>query len=130
MGQVIQQGNYFKFTQVDLIKIVDGDTFDFRTTVDCGFHHFNLDVNRFRVKDFDAPETSKRNNPNVSDAEIEHGLQAKQAATDLLAIGISSITTYKDPRVYDRWEAVIELKDGKDFASTMRELGMEKKKHY
>ncbi len=98
-------------------KVVDGDTFD--AIVDLGYR-INATI-RFRVKNFDAPESFRPKD----DDEFKRGNAAKIEATSLLYGKTVVIQSYKEG-VYNRWEAVVTLPDGKDFAQLMIQLGHSK----
>jgi Kyanoviridae endonuclease len=104
-----------------VVKIVDGDTMDF--CVDLGF---GITITqRFRVNNFDAPETWRPRN----EAERQHGEQAKARATELL-VGDIYIESSKIPGVYGRYSATLWLEDGRNFASVMISEGLEKRETY
>ena len=87
--------------KAEIVKIVDGDTFDFN--VDLGFG-LKMKI-RVRTKDYDAPE--------VRGEEREEGLIVKQKCVELFkeCKDIRVMTTKKGK--YGRWIADIWL-DGKD----------------
>lgn len=95
-------------------RVVDGDTFD--ATVDLGYR-LSASI-RFRVKDYDSPETYRPSSPE----EYPMGKLAKQAA-ELLPLGEEVIIQSVKEAVYNRWEAVVTLKDGRDFSKVMTEMG-------
>lgn len=97
-----------------VLRVIDGDTMDF--LVDLGF---NLTHKiRVRIRDYDAPEMKE-----------ERGLAAQAMAMQLMPIGTTlTLRTYKDASIYNRYEADIELSDGKDFAQAMRDANLEKVK--
>lgn len=102
-------------------KVIDGDTVD--AEVDVGF---SISVkHRFRVNNFDAPETWRPK----TEAERVHGEQAKMKAIELLEGEPVIMTTYKLD-IYGRYAADIMLYDGRDFATVMTELGLAKLEVY
>lgn len=104
-----------------ITRVVDGDTFD--ATVDLGFTITTKQ--RFRVKDVDTPETWRP----TTNAEKEHGLKATKFVVDLLSGTYVTLTSVKSA-VYGRYEAHVELKDGRDLATLLRENGFEKLDNY
>jgi endonuclease YncB( thermonuclease family) len=125
MANVTKTATYYIYDQVSLLNIVDGDTIDTTITVDIGFNTKTSTTVRIRVHAFDAPESYR---PKTA-AEKQHGEEAKAYATSLLKGGVKALHTYKEA-AYDRWEADVILPDGTNFATRMREAGMEKRKEY
>lgn len=100
-----------------LTNIVDADTFDF--SVDIGF---SITINhRFRIKDFDAPETWRPK----SEEEKLLGQKATEFAKGLLWGKELVLRSYK-LGIYGRYECAITLPDGRDFATVMKENGFQK----
>ena len=103
-------------------RVVDADTVD--ATVDLGF---SLTFkNRFRIKDYDAPETWKPRN----EAEKTHGEQATIKAIELLQGKTVTLLSEKFPGIYGRYSARILLEGGTDYAIIMKSLGFEKLESY
>ena len=101
-----------------IINIVDADTVD--AQVDVGF---SITINhRFRLADYDAPETWRPK----TESERNHGKKATQRAIELLENKTLKITTQKDMGIYGRYICSIELEDGKDYVTLMKEEGYSK----
>ena len=105
-----------------IIRVVDADTV--QAEVDLGFRL--TATFRFRIMDYDAPETWRPRN----ELEQEHGAKATNRAIELLLNKTITLLTKKDPGVYGRWAAKIILDDGSDFATTMISEGFEKNASY
>ena len=104
----------------EVTRIVDADTFD--AVVDLGF--FIKITLRFRVRNYDAPETWRpRNN-----AELEHGKRATEYAKTLLnkPIRIKSFGI----GIYGRFSADVTLFDGRDYVAVMKDFGFSKLDNY
>jgi len=105
-----------------IIRVVDGDTVD--AVLDLGF---SLKYKaRFRIKDFDAPETWRPKN----DLEKKHGEEAALFATELLLNKQVIISTEPMVGIYGRYSASITLYNGDDFASIMVDNGFQKRSDY
>ena len=105
----------------EIIKIIDADTFD--AVVDVGF---SIKVTtRFRIRNYDAPETWRPRN----DSEAEHGHKATAFAKDLLKNKSVRIRTFK-LGIYGRYSADIILFDGRDYATVMKENNFSKLDEY
>ena len=103
-----------------LVRLLDADTFD--ATVDLGF---NISVMyRFRVRDYDAPETWRP----LNEAELEHGKRATEFARNLLKD--SFIIKSYGIGIYGRFSAEVTLLDGRDFVTVMKENQFEKLDSY
>jgi endonuclease YncB( thermonuclease family) len=103
-----------------LVRLLDADTFD--AHVDLGF---NISVMyRFRVKDYDAPETWRPSN----EKELEHGKRATEFATKILTE--SFIIKSYGIGIYGRYSADVTLSDGRDFVTVMKENKFEKLNNY
>ena len=101
-----------------IIRVVDADTVD--AQVDVGF---SITItHRFRLFNYDAPETWRP----LTESEKTHGYKATKRATELLLNKTLNITTEKDIGIYGRYICSIELEDGKDFVTVMKEEGYEK----
>lgn len=101
-----------------IIRVVDADTID--AQVDVGF---SITINhRFRLSNYDAPETWRPK----TESERTHGQKATKRAVELLLNKTLKITTEKDIGIYGRYICSIELEDGKDFVTVMKEEGFEK----
>lgn len=103
-------------------RVIDGDTFDAQLDLGFGITYGQ----RFRVVDLDTPETYRPK----SEAEKEHGKQATEKAISLLSGCEVEIQSNKRPGIYGRYDAVITLPDGRDFATVMKEAGLEKRESY
>lgn len=103
-------------------RVVDGDTVD--ATLDLGFGIWMKQ--RFRIDDFDAPETFRPKN----EAERKHGKAAKKRAIELLMDKDLIFTTSKKIGVYGRYGASITLQDGRKFSEVMINEGYEKRDNY
>jgi micrococcal nuclease len=102
-------------------RVVDADTVD--ASVDLGFF---ISVNtRFRIQDYDAPETWRPRN----EAEATHGHKATEFAKSLL-VDVPIIIRSYGIGIYGRFSAVITLPDGRDFATVMKEAGFSKLENY
>lgn len=95
-------------------RVIDGDTFE--ATADLGFNVSTKLI--FRVKKYDAPEVTR---PKTK-KEAALGAKAKSRAIELLQGKYVLIQSYKEA-AYNRWEAVITLPDGSDFATIMTNEG-------
>ena len=103
-------------------RVVDADTVD--AAVDMGFGITM--VQRFRVNDYDAPETWRPSNAK----EKEHGLAATNRANELLVGKDILIKSTKVAGIYGIFGATIWLDDGRNFAEVMISEGFSKKKTY
>lgn len=102
-------------------RVVDGDTFD--AMVDLGFStHVKQ---RFRVKDVDTPESWR---PKTI-SEGVHGNLATKFVVDLIEGKTITLTSVK-AAVYNRYEAIVTLEDGRDLAKTLIESGFQKRDVY
>jgi micrococcal nuclease len=105
-----------------IIRVVDADTVD--AQVDLGF---GIKItHRFRVNDYDAPETWRPRNKN----EKIHGRQATARAIELLAGSDVYLISTKIPGIYGRYGADIILEDGRNFKDVMISEGFSKKDQY
>ena len=105
-----------------VIRVVDADTVD--ADVDVGF---GLTMRqRFRVNNFDAPETFRPRN----EAEKIHGEKAKERAIELLIDKDILLKSTKVAGIYGRFGADIWLEDGRSFVEVMINEGFEKQKNY
>lgn len=103
-------------------RVVDGDTVD--AIVDVGFGI--VVQQRFRIDDYDAPETWRPRN----EAEKEHGEQAKARAKELLEGKEVIFTTSKAIGIYGRYGASITLADGRIYKDIMISEGFQKRDEY
>jgi len=103
-------------------RVVDADTVD--ASVDLGFGI--IVTQRFRIKDYDAPETYRPRN----EAEKFHGKAATMRAVALLMGSNILLRSSKVPGIYGRYGAEIQLPDGRDFAEVMISEGFAKKEEY
>lgn len=105
-----------------VIRVVDADTID--ALVDIGF---GLTMNqRFRINNYDAPETWRPKN----EAERKHGKEATLRAIELLMGKDILIKSTKVAGIYGRFGADIWLEDGQNFTEVMINEGYSKKKNY
>jgi endonuclease YncB( thermonuclease family) len=81
---------------------------------------------RFRVNDYDAPETWRPK----SEAEKVHGLTATARAEELLLGKDITIRSTKMPGVYGRFGADVWLEDGRFYTDVMFQEGLEKLDEY
>lgn len=102
-------------------KVVDGDTMDM--DVDMGFGIKARQ--RFRVKDFDAPESWRPK----TEAEAVHGAKAKARAIELLNLKYVAIETFRAD-LHGRYVVNITMADGRSFADVMTEEGLVKLPDY
>ena len=103
-------------------RVVDADTVD--ASVDVGF---GLTMTqRFRIDNYDAPETWKPRN----EAEKKHGTEATNRAIELLVDKNILIKSTKVAGIYGRFGATIWLEDGRNFSEVMISEGYSKKKDY
>ncbi len=103
-------------------RVVDGDTVD--AELDLGF---GIKMNqRFRIADYDAPETWRPRN----EAELQHGKEATKRAMELLMNKDLLFRSSKIPGIYGRYGATIWLEDGKDFGQVMIQEGFSKREEY
>jgi len=105
-----------------IVRVVDADTFD--ASLDLGF---GISIEqRFRVNDYDAPETWRPRN----EAENIHGKAATARAIELLMGKDLLFESTKVPGIYGRFGATIWLKDGSNYAQVMISEGFSKKEEY
>jgi endonuclease YncB( thermonuclease family) len=105
-----------------VIRVVDADTVD--AELDLGFG-IKM-TQRFRINDYDAPETWKPRN----EAEKIHGHEATERATELLMGKELYLKSSKVPGIYGRYGGTIWLEDGRDFKEVMISEGYAKKENY
>lgn len=111
------------FTYRGIVKrVVDADTVD--AQLDLGFGI--LMNQRFRIADYDAPETYRPK----SLAEKEHGKAATERAVELLMGRLLIFKSTKVPGIYGRYGASITLPEGDDYAEKMISEGFAKKENY
>lgn len=103
-------------------RVVDADTVD--AELDLGFGITM--AQRFRINDYDAPETFRPRN----EAEKIHGKEATERANELLMGKTLYFKSSKVPGIYGRYGATIWLEDGKDYAEIMISEGFSKKENY
>ena len=103
-------------------RVVDADTVD--AELDLGF---GITMSqRFRIDEYDAPETWRPRN----EAEKNHGEEATARAIQLLAEEALVFITTKVIGIYGRYGAQIILKDGRDYGNVMIQEGYAKKENY
>ncbi len=105
-----------------IIRVVDADTVDAR--LDLGFGI--IMEQRFRIDNFDAPETWRPRN----EAEKDHGKEATRRAIALLTDKELLFMTSKTPGIYGRYGAQIFLGDGRDYSEVMIKEGFAKQDEY
>jgi endonuclease YncB( thermonuclease family) len=103
-------------------RVVDADTVD--ADLDLGFGITMRQ--RFRIDEYDAPETWRPRN----EAEKNHGIEATARAIQLLAEEDLVFITSKTIGIFGRYGAQIILKDGRDFGNVMIQEGFSKKEEY
>ena len=105
-----------------VIRVVDADTID--AAVDVGF---GIVMNqRFRINDWDAPETWRPKN----EAEEIHGKAATARAVVLLMGKNIILRSTKVPGIYGRYGADIWLEDGSNYVDVMINEGFSKNDEY
>ena len=105
-----------------ILRVVDADTVD--AAVDVGFGITM--TQRFRINDYDAPETYRPRN----EAEKKHGKAATARAIELHMGKDIFIKSTKVAGIYGRFGADIWLEDGRKFTEVMINEGFSKKKNY
>jgi len=105
-----------------VLKVVDADTVDAK--LDLGFGITM--TQRFRIDNFDAPETWRP----VTEAEAKHGERATNRAKQLLLDQDLLFCTSKTAGIYGRYGAQIFLPHGDDYAQLMIVEGFEKLSKY
>ena len=105
-----------------VIRVVDADTID--AAVDMGFGI--IMHQRFRIDDWDAPETFRPRN----EAEKAHGKAATERAIELLMDKDILLKSTKVAGIYGRFGATIWLEDGSNYSEVMISEGFTKKKNY
>lgn len=94
----------------EVLRIVDGDTFD--ALVDVGFGAYRKI--RVRVEGINTPETKGEEKP--------EGLRAKLRAEQLIEM-LDVIIQSKKKDSFGRWISRVWLSDGRDFAQVMLDEG-------
>ncbi len=109
----------YQFENVKLLRVVDGDTFDFE--VDLGFKVVIRE--RFRLVGINTPEIFRP----INDAELKHGEAATRYAKGLLESGENHIklTSHKSS-LYGRWEARISI-GADDLSELLKKAGYARK---
>lgn len=103
-------------------RVVDADTVD--ATLEVGF---GISVTqRFRINNYDAPETWRPRNAE----EKKHGLEATERAKELLVEKVLVFESSKIPGIYGRYSATIWLEDERNFVEVMISEGFSKRKSY
>ena len=105
-----------------VIRVVDADTVD--AELDLGFGITM--TQRFRINDYDAPETWRPK----TEAEKQHGQEATARAKELLEDQELFFKSSKIPGIYGRYGATIWLPDGQDYTDVMISEGFEKRDNY
>ena len=105
-----------------VLRVVDADTVD--AELDLGFG-IKM-TQRFRINDYDAPETWKPRN----EAEKVHGQEATDRAIVLLMGKDLYFKSSKVPGIYGRYGSTIWLDDGRDYAEVMISEGFSKRDEY
>jgi micrococcal nuclease len=105
-----------------VLRVVDADTID--AAVDVGF---GITMSqRFRINDWDAPETWKPRN----EAEKAHGKAATARAVELLIDKDVLLKSTKVAGIYGRFGADVWLEDGRSYTEVMINEGYTKQKNY
>lgn len=106
---------HYEFDKVKLLRVVDGDTFDFE--IDLGFKVVIRE--RFRLKGINTPEIFRP----VNESELRHGEGAARYVKGLLesAEGHIKLSSHKSG-LYGRWDADIYL-SGKSLADILKDAG-------
>lgn len=96
----------YNYKVISVDKIVDGDTVDL--TIDLGFNLIKKD--RYRLMDYDAPETYRPKNEN----ERLAGLKVKEFLTAQIEKYKNNliIKTYKDTDIYGRYSGLLTTIEG------------------
>lgn len=103
-----------------ILRVVDADTWD--AEVDVGF---SIRIkHRFRLKDFDAPETYRPKN----EKELQHGLKATAYVKDLVEGKNVVLHTHK-LGVYGRYEADLFI-NNQNLRNLLEENGFKKQDEY
>jgi len=105
-----------------VVRVVDADTID--AEVDMGFGITM--TQRFRINDWDAPETYRPTN----EAEKIHGKAATERAIELLMDKDILLKSTKVAGIYGRFGADVWLEDGSNYVEVMINEGFTKKKDY
>jgi micrococcal nuclease len=105
-----------------VLRVVDADTFD--AEVDLGFG-IKM-TQRFRINDYDAPETYRPK----SEAEKKHGKEATTRAIELVMDKDIILRSTRLAGIYGRYGADIWLPDGRNYVEVMISEGFEKKENY
>lgn len=99
---------------------VDGDGVD--VMADMGLREYTYEA--IRLHGYDAPEIYGRK---TYDGELEDGYAALEHLRTILPVGTQArAQTFKDKTSFDRYEANIELIDGRDVSTMMIEAGWTK----
>jgi len=104
-----------------VIRILDGDTFE--CEIDVGFQM--TITTKLRLADIDTPESYRPTN----EAERTHGNAAKAFVTALMLDTYIIIRTSKTGK-YGRYIASVELTDGQDLTTLLKENDFEKRDSY
>lgn len=105
-----------------ITRVVDADTVDAKVDVGFGITMSQ----RFRINDYDAPETFRPRN----EAEKLHGTEATNRAIELLVGKDILLKSTKVAGIYGRFGASIWLEDGRNYAEVMISEGFSKKEKY
>jgi micrococcal nuclease len=105
-----------------VLRVVDADTID--AAVDVGFGITMKQ--RFRINDWDAPETWKPRNED----EKAHGKAATARAIELLIDKDVLLKSTKVAGIYGRFGADVWLEDGRSYTEVMINEGFTKRKNY
>jgi micrococcal nuclease len=118
---VIMEKDLYKY-RAEVTRVVDADTFD--AIVDLGFGI--KATYRFRINDYDAPETWRPS----CEAEKIHGKEATARAIELVINKPVILRSTKLPGIYGRYGADIWLEDGRNYVEVMISEGFTKKEDY
>jgi endonuclease YncB( thermonuclease family) len=124
--QLIITDKYWEFNTIEVLRVIDGDTYIVKTRVDTGFGGEGANSAQIRLKDIDCPETRTTNL-----IEKKHGLEALAFVSDLLATyGMGKLQSYKVGQSFNRWVGEIWLKDSRHLGTVIRDAGMVKRDFY
>jgi len=125
MIEVMKQGSsltgLYQY-KAKVIRVVDADTVDAELELGFGIKM----TQRFRIDDYDAPETWRPRN----ESEYKHGALATKRAVELLLNKELLFRSSKIPGIYGRYGACIWLPDGRKFSEVMISEGFAKKEEY
>lgn len=112
----------YRYDNVEVLRVVDGDTFDALVDVGFGMHY----KGRFRLYGVDTPEIGGHAS---CEAEKKHGEQARIFTDALLFCKDFSIVTYKTGS-FGRWLCDVIFADGTSLKQRLVESDMVKRDDY